>query len=131
MDMTPKPSRGSKRARGSASTNRGGVTPAVRLPEKANEQALRGQNSRTADRPAIDLHIHELVLHGFSPFERHSIADAIVSELHRLFVHEGMPPQLSEAVQIAHIDAGSLHVEEQKDLTGTNLARAIYGGLRG
>jgi hypothetical protein len=35
-------------------------------------------------RPSINLHIEELVLHGFAPGDRHRISEAVEQELTRL-----------------------------------------------
>ena len=37
----------------------------------------------------IELHIEELVLHGFSPRDRDAIGEAVQRELTRLFVEQG------------------------------------------
>jgi hypothetical protein len=46
-------------------------------------------------RPArIELHVGELVLHGFAPGDRYRIADAVQSELTRLLGERGLPEPL-------------------------------------
>lgn len=85
---------------------------------------------------ALEIHIDELVLHGFSPGDRYPIADAVERELTRLFIQEGLPPSLAHAAEIARIDGGAFRVaavgkqESKQESTGAHVARAIYGGLR-
>ena len=43
----------------------------------------------------IELHIEELVLHGFAPGDRHPIGDAVEHELIRLFAEQGLPSLLN------------------------------------
>lgn len=50
---------------------------------------------------SVNLHIEELVLHGFAPHDRHRIGDAVERELLRLLTERGV---------IANADAATLHV---------------------
>ena len=47
----------------------------------------------------IELHIEELVLHGFEPGDRHRIGEAIERELARLFAEQGTPPSLAQGAR--------------------------------
>ena len=81
----------------------------------------------------VELHIEELVLHGFPPGDRHRIGDAATRELARLFAEGGVPPSLEEGGEIASLSGGSF--EARPDLgaerVGVQVARAVYGGLSG
>ena len=46
----------------------------------------------------IELHIEELVLHGFAPADRYRIGDTVQRELTRLLAEQGMPASL---IQVA------------------------------
>ncbi|HWT02997.1 MAG TPA: hypothetical protein VN256_22290 [Pyrinomonadaceae bacterium] len=85
-------------------------------------------------RPAnIDLHIEELVLHGFAPADRHRIGEAIERELARLFAEEGVPTGLAGGAESPSLDAGAFHVAANSgaEAVGEQVARAVYGGLKG
>ena len=43
----------------------------------------------------IELHIEELVLHGFAPKDRYTIGEAVQRELSRLFAEQGVHSSLS------------------------------------
>ena len=49
----------------------------------------------------IELHIEELVLHGFSPGDRYRIGEAVEQELTRLLADRGVPQSLAEGGEIA------------------------------
>ena len=51
------------------------------------------QSART---PAVQLHIEELVLHGFAPADRYRIAAAVQLELTRLLAEHGVSPALQQ-----------------------------------
>ena len=79
----------------------------------------------------IDVHIEELVLHGFEPANRWLIADALEQELRGLLIAKGVPSQwLSspERIEAARINSASLTKPSQ---AGADIARAAYrGGLK-
>ncbi|HET7502147.1 MAG TPA: hypothetical protein VFK02_14115 [Kofleriaceae bacterium] len=87
----------------------------------------------------LELHIEELVLHGFSPADRHRIADAVRAELERRLAGPGTAEQLrhlASGAPIDRLDAGSLHVVEPARpaaigaQVGGALASALSGGDR-
>lgn len=57
-----------------------------------------------AVRPNIELHIEELVLHGFGANERASVADAIRAELEARLAEHGLPNV--EEIHVDRLDAG-------------------------
>jgi hypothetical protein len=81
---------------------------------------------------SVELHIEELVLHGFEPRDRHRIAEALQQELTRLFTDGGVPASFGEHREISRVDAGAFNVEpaESVERTGIQIGEAIYGGLR-
>jgi len=87
------------------------------------------------NRPQIELHIEELVLHGFERSDRYPIADAVERELSRLlaaqFVEQGGPSSLAHSAESAHLDAGAFHVaaNSKPDSIGVQIAQTVYGGL--
>ena len=80
---------------------------------------------------SIDVHIEELVLHGFAPGDRYAIADAVQQELAQLLTAQGMSSEL--AGELHTIDAGSFEVRhgESSAGVGAQVARAVYQELSG
>lgn len=85
--------------------------------------------------PHLELHIEELVLHGFAQGDRYPIADAIERELSRLlteqFREQGIPSSLRHDGEHAHLDAGAftLAPRSKPAHTGAQIAQAVHGGL--
>jgi len=83
----------------------------------------------------INLHIEELVLHGFAPGDRYTIADAVERELSRLltedFADPGYSSLLTSNTGPARLDAGSFQVDalSKPNSIGTQIAKAVHGGL--
>jgi hypothetical protein len=77
----------------------------------------------------IELHIEELVLHGFSPTDRYRIGQAVEHELGRLFTEQGAP--LVRSGEIASLDGGSFEANPGSgaEVIGARVAQAVYGGL--
>ncbi len=82
-------------------------------------------------RASIELHIEELVLHGFAPGERYRIGEAVERELARLLTEQGAPHLFSGNVELAQIDAGEFNVKQnaKSELIGAQVAQAVYGGM--
>ena len=64
--------------------------------EETTQNHLR-KSAKSADdsllRPRqIEVHIEELVLHGFDPLARWSVADALENQLRGLLAERGLPP---------------------------------------
>ena len=80
----------------------------------------------------INLHIEELVLHGFAPGDRHRIGDAVEQELRRLLIEQGVPASLARQGIADRIDAGKFEMapEARAERVGVQVARAVYGGFR-
>ena len=80
----------------------------------------------------VELHIEELVLHGFPPEFRHRIGGAVENELSRLLAEQGVPPSLSNGVDIPRLDAGAfqMNLELGADAVGARVARSLYQGIK-
>jgi hypothetical protein len=80
----------------------------------------------------LELHIEELVLHGFAPADRYRIGDSMERELARLFAEQGTPPSLRQGSEIERLDGGSFEAKagSRAEAIGTRVAQAVYGGLR-
>ena len=80
----------------------------------------------------MQLNIEKLVLHGFSPGDRHRIGEAVKRELTRLLTDRGVPESLEGGWEVASVDGGAIEVAQgtRAQVVGTQVAKAVYGGLR-
>ena len=67
---------------------------------------------------SIELHIEELVLHGFAPGDRYRIGEAVEQEL-------------AQGGEIVSVDDGAFEVApgSRAEAVGAQVAKAVYGGL--
>ena len=79
----------------------------------------------------VELHIEELVLHGFAPGDRYRIGEAMERELVRLFSEQSVPPSLAYAWEVATLDAGPFGAAPgaKPGNVGAQVAQAVYGVL--
>lgn len=79
----------------------------------------------------VDLHIEELVLHGFAARDRNRIAREVERELTRL-ISERKLPGSRENRAFERIDGGVFQVRAgaKPEAAGTQIAHAIYRGLQ-
>lgn len=79
----------------------------------------------------VDLHIEELVLHGFAARDRHRIAAAMEAELTRLLSAEGKQSSLANPAGLGRLNAGAFEVKAgaKPQEAGTQIARAVYRTL--
>ncbi len=79
----------------------------------------------------IEIHIEELVLHGFPPQEKYRIGEALQAALHNHFEEKGLPPVLSSGGYIPVIDSGTfdMHSTEQPRGKAENIAATVYKGF--
>ncbi len=80
---------------------------------------------------AVNLHIEELVLHGFNPADRYLIGEAVERELGRLFTEQGVPPSLLGGDEPARLNGGTFEIATgaPAEEVGAQVAQAVYGGL--
>lgn len=80
---------------------------------------------------SIELHIEELVLHGFAPGDRYRIGEAVKDELVRLLTEQGVPRTLASDGEVARLDGGAFEVKPGSgaEAIGVQVARAVYGGF--
>jgi hypothetical protein len=79
----------------------------------------------------IQVHIEELVLHGFSAADAPGIGAAVERELARLFAQGGVPASLSGGAARDTIDAGTFEGSPERPASdmGAKVAQSVYGGL--
>jgi hypothetical protein len=97
--------------------------------------AGKGLASLNPDRPSaaapvLELHIDELVLHGFAPGDRFRIRDAVERELSRLFLGQ-LPTLLANPAEIDRKTAPPIKIASsaRPEVIGRRVAQSIYQGL--
>src|SRR5690349_13235166 len=98
--------------RKNANTQRTRRTPAPDLSpahpvSRENRPQDKAPRSVSSNTKAIEVHIGELVLHGFSHSDRLPIAEAVERELARLFSEGEFPPSLERAAEVSRISGGA------------------------
>lgn len=80
---------------------------------------------------AIELHIEELVLHGFSPHNSADLGAAVEREIVRLLQVQGLPSRLTAEANVERLNAGSfnLHATAGTEVLGQDIAKAVYTGF--
>jgi hypothetical protein len=80
----------------------------------------------------LELHVEELVLHGFAPGDRYRIGEALERTLTQLFVEQGVSASVARDGEIEQLDAGAFEVSSgsRPEVIGAELALIVYGGLR-
>jgi hypothetical protein len=78
----------------------------------------------------VELHIEELVLHGFTPAEQR-IGAAVERELARLFAEKGVPPALAHSAEVPSLNptAFELNPHLGAEVVGAQVALSLYEGL--
>lgn len=96
-----------------------------------NDKTRNTQHATLDTQHAVELHIEELVLHGFAPQDRYRIGSAVEAELACLFTEQGVPSSLTRSGEMAHLDGGKFEVApgSTAEAIGDQVARALYGGL--
>ncbi len=89
--------------------------------------------SRKRHAESIEVHINELVLHGFPLGEQHRIGEAIRHELLRQFREGGIPDVLTRQDNVPRLNAGSIQTEQggKPERIGMQVAQAVYGSVGG
>lgn len=82
-------------------------------------------------KPNIEVHIEELVLHGFAPGDRYRIGEAVERELARLIAEREIPNALSGDVHIPRLDGGSFQTgaDGKPGVAGVEIARSVHNSL--
>ena len=87
------------------------------------------------NRPAgkIELHINELVLHGFPLGEQQRIGEAVRQELLRQLGERDIPDVLTRQNNVSRLNAGSIQAERgsKPERIGMQVAQAVYGSVVG
>lgn len=81
--------------------------------------------------PNIELHIDELVFHGFAPHQATNLGEIVQRELTRLLQEQGLPSNLATDVVIGRLNAGSFTIQPtaKQEAIGVNIANSVYKGF--
>ena len=81
--------------------------------------------------PNIELHIEELVLHGFDGYNQYQIGEAIEREITRLLQERGLPASFNVERNVGRLNAANFTVQQNAKAmsVGNQIAQSIYNGL--
>jgi hypothetical protein len=95
--------------------------------------SVKGRRPKGALRsqPSVELHIEELVLHGFAPGDRYVIGDAVQRELAQMLGEQGIPNSLRSENATDEIRGATFNAaNDAKPLViGHKIAHAVYEGF--
>jgi hypothetical protein len=82
-------------------------------------------------RPHVELHIEELVLHGFAHVDRHAITAAVENKLAYLLTQGRLTSRLAAGGEVVQLDGGTFSMTQtaSAESIGAHVAQAIYGGI--
>ena len=98
---------------------------------RLNSVKGRGPNGALRPQPSVELHIEELVLHGFAPGDRYAIGDAVERELARLLGEQGVPISLRSENATDEIRGATFNAAHnaKPPAIGRQIAQAVYQGF--
>lgn len=81
----------------------------------------------------IELHINELVLHGFERGDRYRIGEALQQELLRQLSEQGIAQGFLQQGHARHLDAGAIQIQQggHAESIGRQVAQAVYASVSG
>jgi hypothetical protein len=90
---------------------------------------MKSRLSPRNSQPSVDLHVEELVLHGFAAGDRYMISDAVERELALLLTNGFF--MRSESAAEAFVDAGEIHLRPgfSPRQVGEEIGRSVFAGL--
>ena len=85
-------------------------------------------NDQTQQVRNIELHIDELVLHGFGWLDRSELGAAVERALARLFAERGVPASLNRNDKVERLDTATVRAQPEAGVheLGGQIAQAIY-----
>lgn len=80
---------------------------------------------------SIEIHIEELVLHGFASHQRQQISEAVQAELQQLLTLNGIPSRLAGGGITHAVNAGSFEMQQgaKPARIGQSIAGSIYNSF--
>ena len=82
-------------------------------------------------RPAIDVRIDELLVHGIDVADRFRIADAVKGELTRILSEQGLPARWRTSGSRDRLTGGDFSLARitRGEMIGSQIAQAVYRGF--
>jgi hypothetical protein len=95
------------------------------------DQSQREIPETGADVQNVEVHIEELVLHGFAPSDQFRISDAVQREITRLIAEQRMPGIIRTPLVIDRLDAGRFKVPPggRPESIGRQAAQSLHQQL--
>jgi hypothetical protein len=92
---------------------------------------MNSQLSTLNSQRSVELHIEELVLHGFAPGDRYALGDAVETELREVLAKQHLLPTAVVTREIDWIDAGEFRMMSgaTPHTIGGSIAKAISHAL--
>lgn len=82
----------------------------------------------------LSLQIERLVVEGvaIAPGQHHVLHSAVTNELNRMLTASGISPELAKGAVLRQVPVNNIHLTNNNpNQLGQQIARSIYGGLRG
>lgn len=78
----------------------------------------------------IELHIDQLILHGFSRRDAFYIKQSLQQELSRMIQKDGLPTHFQNEAHTRRMDAGEFRIQAsaKPEVIGRQIAGQVYGG---
>ncbi len=79
----------------------------------------------------IELHIDQLVLHGFKPGDRHRIGQAVELELTHMLSERGLPTSFTNIGEYTQLNGGTFNMAPncRAETIGSQVAQSVYTGF--
>lgn len=92
---------------------------------------MNAQRSTLNPQPSVELHIEELILHGFAPGCAYTIGDGVERELAHLLREQGVPISLRSETAAEEIRAATFNMLPiaKPPAIGRQIAHAVYQGF--
>jgi hypothetical protein len=90
---------------------------------------MNSYRSPLNSQPSVELHVEELILHGFAGSDRYMIGEAVEGELTLLLTNKVL--MRSESSAEAFLDGGEIHLRRgfSARQAGEEIGRSVFDGL--
>jgi hypothetical protein len=101
------------------------------MTNRADQSQRDAIHETGAEGQDVEVHIEELVLHGFAPGDRFRISDAVQQEITRLIAEQGTQGITRRPLIIERLDAGKFKVAPggSAESIGKQVAQAVHQQL--
>ena len=95
---------------------------------KLTDSTSNAQRPTLNAQPTVELHIEELMLHGFAAGDRYVIGDAVEQELRHLLSEQAVPISLRSESATDEISGATFNAAQNPmpRATGRQIAQAVY-----